>query len=114
MTHAIVSLVFLILLALVANPFDFWMPTAQAYLTVAAIAVVGALYAGLVYKEGTRDEREAHLRSEAARLGYIVGIVFLIAGIAAPILQGGHPSLWVVGALAAMVVARIASRGISE
>ena len=107
MTHLVVSVVFLILLLLMANPFDFWMPTSIAYLSVAAVALVGALYAGLVYKEYPRDEREEGIRGSAGRVAYLVGIVVLILGIAVPIFMNDHPSVWVIGALAAMVIAKV-------
>ncbi len=114
MTNFIVSASLLALLVLLANPLGFWMPTALAYMTVAALAVVGALYTGLLYKESSRDEREKALRGSAARVGYLTGILILILGIAIPVLQGGQPSPWVIGAIAAMVIARITSRVISE
>ena len=88
------------------------MPTALAYMTVAALAVVGAL-TGLLYKI-VCDEREKALRGSAARVGYLTGILILILGIAIPVLQGGQPSPWVIGAIAAMVIARITSRVISS
>lgn len=114
MTHAIVSIVFLVLLLLVANPFDFWMPTTVQYLSVAAVAVVGALYAGLIYKERPRDEREESLRGNSGRAAYLVGVGVLILGVVVPILNGGHPSLWVLGALAAMVVAKVLHNAMSS
>lgn len=110
----IVTLVFALLLFFLANPFYWWMPTELEYLTIAALAVVAALFAGLVMGEKARDEREVELRARAARAGYLAGIFTLTLGVVVPVLAGDHASPWVLAALGVMVLVRFFVRAKDE
>lgn len=103
---AVVTGVLIILLVFLANPFGLWMPTELEYLTLAAVVVVAAVFAGLVTGERVRDEREEALRAHAARAGYLTGIFILTGATAVTVLSGGHADPWVLGALGAMVLVR--------
>lgn len=107
---SIVAVVFVLLLVFLANPFGLWMPTGLQYMTVAALVVVAAIFAGLVMGEKARDEREEELRAKSARAGYLAGIIVLTLGTAVPIIMGGHASPWVLTALGVMIVVRFISR----
>jgi len=111
---SIVAAVFVLLLIFLANPFHFWMPTELEYLTIAALAVVAAVFAGLVKGEKARDEREVELRAHAARAGYLSGIFVLTLGTAIPVLMGDHANPWILTALGTMIIVRFVSRGRSE
>lgn len=107
---SIVALVLLLLLVFLANPFSLWMPTELEYLTIAALAVVAAVFAGLVMGEKARDEREVELRAHAARAGYLAGIFMLTLGTAVPVLMGDHSNPWILAALGVMVIVRFIVR----
>jgi len=103
----IVSVVFLALLLLLMNPFGWWMPNMLSYMIVAALAVVAAVYAGLVKGEKARDEREVEIRAHAARAGYLAGIFALTLAIAATVLSGKHVDVWISTTLAVMIIVRM-------
>lgn len=103
----IVTVIFVLLLVFLLNPFGLWMPAELEYLMVAAVAVVAALFAGLIMGEKARDEREEQIRATSARAGYLAGIFILTLSIAVTVLQGGHVNEWIVGTLAAMVLVRM-------
>lgn len=110
----VVTIVFVLLLVFLANPFGFWMPSALEQLTIAALTVVAAVFAGLVTGEKARDEREEEIRAHSARAGYLAGIFILTLGTAIPVVVGGHPNIWVLIALGVMVVVRFISHRKSE
>jgi uncharacterized membrane protein len=94
---------------LLVNPGMFWMPTALLMTAVAAFAVVFFLFAGFVWKESARDEREDLHRFVAGRTGFLVGAGTLALGI---IVQSFTHTIdpWLVTALTLMVVAKLLSR----
>jgi hypothetical protein len=108
---------FLIILVLFLNPFGFWMPEPLTYMMIVAVVVVFALFAGLVLKNSTRDEREAAHQMKAGRIGYLSGVGVLVLAIAIEGVVLKEVDSWLVIALAVMVLARIctawyvASRG---
>jgi len=111
---SIVSLAFILLLLCLVNPFGFWMPTELEYITVAALAVVSAVFAGLILGEKARDEREEALRAHAARAGYLTGVFMLTLSIAVTVLTGAHVDMWIPLTLAAMVIVRAFVRSKAE
>lgn len=92
------------------NPFDFWMPSEFQLVVAGAVAVIAAVFVGLVYQDEGRDEREIELRGKSARVGYIAGVVVLTLCIVYGLISGQHANLWVLGALGAMVLARVIHR----
>ena len=112
--HIIASIVLLGSLFLLANPFDYWMLSQFQLLVVGAVAVITAIFIGLLFKDEGRDEREVALRAHAARAGYVAGIAVLVLSFIVEILMGMKPSVWTIVALAAMIVARLAARLLTE
>jgi hypothetical protein len=112
--HIVASLALVITLVFLANPFDFWMPTEFQYVVAGAVAVISAVFVGLVYRDEGRDEREVELRGRAARIGYLAGVIVLTLSVVVELTTGGHPSPWVLAALAAMIVARLVARAHHE
>lgn len=104
---SLVSLAFIFLLVLLANPLNLWMPSELMYVLMAGLVVVAALFAGLVFKEHSRDEREESLRASAGHSGYLTGVFVLTLAIVITILAGNHPDIWILTALGAMVTARL-------
>lgn len=111
---SIVAAVFIILLAFLANPFGWWMPTELEYLAIAALVVVATVYSGLIRGEKARDEREVELRAHAARAGYLAGIFMLTFATAYTILGGGHANPWILASLGMMIIVRFIVRVKSE
>lgn len=111
---AIVGLSFLVILIVLANPFGLWTPEQFVYLAIVALAVVAVIFAGIVFRESSGDEREEALRDSAARAGYIAGILVLTAAIVATGLMDEPQNLWLIGALIAMVGARLVTRFLAD
>lgn len=108
--HIIASLALIVALIFLANPLDFWMPTEFQLVVAGAIAVIAAVFVGLVYQDDGRDEREVALRGRAARIGYLAGVVVLTLSIIFALCTSAHPDPWVLGALAVMILARLGTR----
>lgn len=108
--HIVVSFALVMSLVFLWNPFDFWMPTELELIIAGAVAVIASLYVGLIYNDFGRDEREQALRARAGRLGYLAGIVVLSCSIVFSLVYGMHPDLWVLVALAVMILARLYAR----
>lgn len=112
--NIVASLALVIALVFLANPLDFWMPTEFQYVVAGAVAVIASVFVGLVYRDEGRDEREVELRGRAARYGYLAGIAVLVASVVVELVAGWHPSVWVLAALAAMILTRLAVRAKDE
>ena len=108
--HIVASLALVIALVFLWNPFDFWMPSEFQIVVAGAVAVLAAVFVGLVFKDEGRDEREVALRGKSARVGYIAGVVVLTLCIVVGLISGDKASLWVLGALAALILARVVHR----
>lgn len=106
----IIGSALLVILFVLANPFGFWMPTESVYLGVVALAVVSVLFAGIVFRDSSKDEREESLRNISARSGYLAGILILTGGIIVTALMGHEENIWLIGALAGMVISRLVTR----
>jgi len=103
----IISASFIILLVLLLNPFDFWMPSSMVYFLLTALVVVFAIFASFLWKERASDEREEMHRQIAGRIGYLAGTLVLVLGI---VVQGvtSHVDPWFAVVLGVMVVGKIA------
>jgi uncharacterized membrane protein YiaA len=112
--NALIGIVFVFILGAFANPFMLYMPSQGEYLAAAVLAVVAAIFVGLVFREAARDEREESLRARAARWGYLAGVAILTLGIIVPVVRGFHADGWVLLALALMIISRLASRAVAE
>lgn len=105
--------VLIVLLVLLVNPFDIFMPTMMEMLMVAVAGVLFLLFAGFFWKEQAADEREELHRFLAARFAYLVGAAILMIAI---LVQSFAHSLdtWVVMALTAMLLAKVLGRVYAE
>ena len=91
------------------NPLHFWMPD------MAHLAILGCLLAAfavlsvfLLQEEATDEREEAH-RMLAGRVAFFVGSLVLVIGISIESMHSA-PDMWLVLALAGMVIAKIAAR----
>ena len=101
-----VSSALVVLLVFFLNPFDFWMPNILLMMMVAGLIVVFALFAGFVWRENARDEREALHRLMAGRIAYLAGAGGLVVGIIVQSLQHNLDG-WLVVILGVMIFAKI-------
>lgn len=105
--ETIISVVFIVLLFLFLNPFDFWMPGMLLYMMIAGLVVSFALFASFIWKEQARDEREQLHKMIAGRVGYLSGIAVLVLGVVVESITS-HVDPWLIAVLGAMIVGKIA------
>ncbi len=113
MREILASAVLIVLVLLLLNPFHFWMPTNVEMLLVAgALATFGAV-AVFVLRERAIDEREEAHRSSAGRTAFLAGAALLVLGI---VVQSFNHAIdpWLVLALVAMIVVKLATRVYSD
>lgn len=103
-----VTLVFVVILILLLNPFGFFMPDMLTKIILAGTVVLFALYVYFILKESPQDEREQLHRFMANRSAYLFGSAILVLGI---VYQGsmGHLDPWLLLVLGTMVIAKILS-----
>lgn len=105
-----VAVVFLILLLLLANPWGLFMPDYVAMGVLAALAFLFGIFANLISGETGGDERERYHGMFADRIAFLAGSGILLIAVIAGELRGGADH-WVLAALAAMIVAKVAALG---
>lgn len=91
------------------DPMHWFMPTMLQMAALAGMVAAFAVLAVFLVREEARDEREVHLRSTSGRIGFLLGAGVLVVAIA---VQGYMDMLdhWLVYALLAMVLGKIAAR----
>jgi len=105
--EVIVSAVFLVLLALKLDPFDLLMPNHMQMVILALVVAVFGLYAGILFRQRARDEREALHVYRASRFAYVSGVALLVIAITVQSFQGGADR-WLFYILAGMVIVKMA------
>lgn len=105
----IVTLCLIVLAILLLNPFHFWMPDMMVVCMLAITLGLFALFASFIIRENTFDERENQHRALAGRNAFLGGAGLLTLGI---VVQGYTHTVdpWLVLALIAMIVVKIATR----
>lgn len=101
-----IALIFLAVLFLCLDPFDWFMPSMMQMLFLVMLVVVFAVLAVFVWREGKGDEREVLHRMLAGRLAFLSGMTVLIVAI---IVQSLNNQLdhWLIITLGVMVLAKI-------
>ena len=91
------------------NPFDVFMPDATAMAIACVLLIVFAVFAAFVWRERAVDEREAAHQAAAGRAAFLAGAAALTVGV---VFQSFAHNVdpWLVGALVAMVLAKIGAR----
>lgn len=100
------SLILLLLLVLLLNPFDFWMPDSMHMAILVGLVVAFAIFAIFVYREKAHDEREVLHRFIAGRFAYLVGTTVLVIGIVVEALNHSI-NIWLILTLAIMILAKL-------
>lgn len=102
----VISLVLIVLLILIINPLNFWMPNQAHMMMVIALGVLFMIFASFVWREKTTDERDNLHRSIASRFAYVTGTGLLVIAIIVQILT--HTlDMWIVVVLGTMILAKI-------
>jgi len=107
--EVVVSVLLILLAILLLNPFHFWMPDMMVVGVLVFALLLFGLFAGLIMKEDTFDERDSVNRSLAGRNAFLSGLAILMLGI---MVEGYSHSIdsWLVVALVVMIVTKMATR----
>ena len=100
------SVVLVVLAVLFLDPFMLWMPGPVVYMLIGVTVAVFAVFAGLIWKETVRDERDEFHKMIAGRVGYLAGAGVLVLALVWQTLFA-HPDPWVVAALVAVVLGKL-------
>ncbi|MBI3485438.1 hypothetical protein HY025_00675 [Candidatus Daviesbacteria bacterium] len=101
-----ISLVLLLLLVFLLNPFDFLMPSSLVMLLALAVTLAFLLFASFIWREKTQDEREAFHKLQASRWAYLAGTSFLVLGIIIQTIKHSLDS-WLIITLSIMVIFKV-------
>lgn len=108
-----ISIALVVLTILLFNPFHFWMPDIILVSILALTFVAFALFAAFLLRENAQDERELVHRMLSGRVAFLIGTSILTLGIIVQSLEH-EVDLWLVLALAGMVLSKIFSRIYSD
>jgi hypothetical protein len=103
----VVSLAFIVLLALKLDPLDLLMPNKVQMSILALLVAAAGLYAGILFRQKARDEREALHLYRASRFAYVAGVALLVLGIVVQSFRGGGTDPWLFYILAGMVLVKL-------
>ncbi len=101
-----ISIILVIFLVLLLNPFGFIMPNTMEMMLVLGLALVFIIFVGFFWKEKPVDEREGLHRYIAGRFAYFTGVVLLTIGVLVQSLRHNLDS-WLAVTLSAMIIAKI-------
>jgi len=107
LAEIVVSLAFVVLLALKLDPLDLLMPNKVQMSILALLVAAAGLYAGILFRQKARDEREALHLYRASRFAYVAGVALLVLAIVVQSFHGGADP-WLFYILAGMVIVKLA------
>ncbi len=105
----IITIAFLFLVIFTCDPMLSFIPISLQKGLVILLIVVFGFFAGAVWHERSRDEREQHHAQLAGRIGYLAGILVLVVGIAYQVFMTSV-DIWLPVALLAMVAGKLGTR----
>ncbi len=98
----------LILLFIIFNPWNIFMPGYVVMSLLAGAIVLFAIFAIFLWNENSGDERERFHRLFADRIAYLVGsAVFLAAIVVEELAHALDP--WLIAGLAVMILTKVAA-----
>jgi uncharacterized membrane protein len=105
----ILTISIIILAVLLLNPFDFWMPNMLLMCMLVTILGLFGLFAGLILREKSEDERDDVHKALAGRNAFLTGSVVIIIAI---VVQGYNHIIdpWLVLALISMITTKVLTR----
>lgn len=106
LSEILIALIFILLLFIKLDPFGITMPNEVQMLVLCLLIATFGLYAGILFREKAKDEREAYHLYKASRGSYFLGITILVIGI---VIKSLNHSLdpWLVYTLSAMVITKL-------
>lgn len=108
-TSALISVATLSLLALLGDPFDFFMLDMTMMLVVALFAAAFLTFGALVWLENADDERAQAHRAHVGHIAYLSGAAVLAVGIVVEALNHTLDP-WLPAALGVMVLVKLGAR----
>lgn len=111
--ETVVTTAMIVIAILLLNPFHFWMPDMMVICMLAGALALFGVFASFILREKSVDEREDQHKSLAGRNAFLVGSGILMFGI---VVQGYTHTVdpWLVVALIAMVLTKLATRHWSD
>lgn len=105
-TELLISFALLVLLVLLLHPFGFFMPGRMHMMMLLLVTIIFVIFAGFIWKEKARDERELLHRSIGSRFAFLSGMGILVIGV---LMESIAKQLdpWLIVALCVMVIAKI-------
>ncbi len=107
--EGIVASVLVVLLVLILNPMNFWMPNMAHMLVLGLLLICFVAYAAFILREKAEDERDVLHRMVAARTGFFTGTTLLTIGVFIDALDGTVDK-WLLLTLVAMIIAKLTAR----
>lgn len=104
-----VSVALVGVLALFMFPPELLMPHSQETMALVILSVLFIIFSALVFREGSKDERENILRMNAGRTSFLIGSIIAVAGILYQSLSHNIDP-WLVMTLIGMVLAKTLTR----
>lgn len=111
--HLVSAVLVLVLSMLLLNPFHIWMPGMTQMTVLGCLLVAFAVLSVYLLQENGGDEREATHRMLAGRVAFFIGSLVLVIGIALESMHG-TPDIWLVLALAGMILGKVLARCYSD
>jgi len=106
LSESLLALAVLAVLFLEIDPFHWFMPTEMQMILLCVFSAALALYAGVVFREQAKDERESNHLYRASRWGYLIGVVALaIVIVVQNVLR--HLDPWLLVVLGMMVITKL-------
>ena len=106
LSEVVLAAAVLVFLFLKVDPFHWFMPTEIQMILLCVFTAVLALYAGVVFREQAKDERESSHLYRASRWGYLVGVVALaVLIVVQDVLHRLDP--WLLVILGVMVLTKL-------
>lgn len=102
------AIVFCAIAIALFNPMHLWMPSMTVNVMLAVLVAAFGAFVVFVLREQASDEREEAHRSLAGRAAFLAGASVLVLGIALQSLSHVVDP-WLVAALLAMVIAKVAA-----
>ncbi len=105
-SEIVISLIMVIFLILLGNPFAMAMSDSMQMIVTFGLALVFVLFASFVWKEQVADEREVMHRYIASRFAYLTSTTLMTVGVVVKSLQHDYDR-WLIFTLLFVVLAKV-------
>ena len=96
------------------NPLHLWMPDMVHMIMLAGLFIIFSIFAIFVIREKGGDERDEAHRMRSGRTAFLLGALVLVLAIGYQTIRDIPIDPWLIIALIAMVIGKIASRFYSD